>query len=264
MVQDTPGNRVALYVRVSTEEQAELGFSLDGQMKRLEKYCESEGYEIAGKYVEEGCSGRSVDRPEYKRMMSEKDKWDLILVLKMDRIHRNSTNFTNMMNELKTSGKDFCSVQEQFDTKTAMGRFVMDFIQRIAQLESEQIGERVKLGMKHKAKSGKGALGSGQPYGYNYDHGQLKVNDQEAHVVKTIYDMYCNDYSMGSIASSLNESGVPAKKGGKWNRQSIFKILHNPLYAGYIKWDGSIVRGSHTAIIEYNIFKKVNANLYQI
>ena len=92
-------------------------------------------------------------------MMSEIEKWDVLVVLKMDRIHRNSINFTLMMNVLKDAGKEFNSMQESFDTTTAMGRFVMDIIQRIAQLESEQIGERVKVGMTQKAKKGKGLLG---------------------------------------------------------------------------------------------------------
>ena len=78
----------------------------------------------------------------------------------MDRIHRNSKNFTQMMDDLNGWKKQFNSMQEKFDTTSAMGRFVMDIIQRIAQLESEQIGERVKVGMTQKAKKGSGYLGS--------------------------------------------------------------------------------------------------------
>ena len=100
-------------------------------------------------------------------MMSEKDKWDVVLVLKMDRIHRNSVNFTKMMDDLGKNGKGFCSINENFDTNTAMGRFALDLVQRIAQFESEQIGERVKAGMQQKALFGKGILGSPNPYGYD-------------------------------------------------------------------------------------------------
>lgn len=250
--------RAALYTRVSTEEQAMEGFSLDAQMRRLEAYCELEGWQVAGHYREEGQSGRNVNRPEYQRMMSETDKWDVVIVLKMDRIHRNSVNFAKMMDDFENQGKDFCSVQEQFDTSNAMGRFVRDIMQRIAQLESEQIGERVKFGMEQKARYGMGFLGSGHPYGYTYNHGNLEVVNDEMYIVRAIYKLYCNGKSMDNIAESLNEALIPAKKGGKWNKQSICNILHNPLYAGYVKWDGTIKQGTHSAIIDTEVYESIN------
>ncbi|NLL95296.1 MAG: recombinase family protein [Thermoplasmatales archaeon] len=257
----TESARAALYVRVSTEEQANEGFSLDAQMKRLEAYCRYEGWRIAGRYVEEGQSGRTVDRPEYRRMMSEMDSWDVVVVLKMDRIHRNSVNFAKMMDDLEGSGKDFCSVQEKFDTKNAMGRFVRDILQRIAQLESEQIGERVKFGMERKARFGKGLLGSGHPYGYTYSLGKLEVVNDEMYTVRAIYSLYSKGRSMGDIADCLNEAKIPAKKGGKWNKQSINNILRNPIYAGYVRWDGVIRQGDHCAIIEPETFEKINGSI---
>ena len=250
--------RAALYARVSTEEQAMEGFSLDAQLGRLRKYCSSQGWIVADEYREEGHSGRNIKRPEYTRMMDESEKWDIVLVLKMDRIHRNSENFTRMMKDLNASNKGFCSVMEQFDTSNAMGRFVMDLIQRIAQLESEQIGERVKLGMEQKARTMGGLLGFGQPYGYDYRKGVLSVNDDEVFVVRAIYRMYNKGFSMEFIATSLNDASIPAKKGARWNKQSIFKILHNPLYVGYVKW-GEIVReGDHPAIIDMDEFITIN------
>ena len=89
------------------------GFSLDAQMKKLEAYCRSEGYEVADRYIDDGYSGRKTNRPEYQRMLSEIDRWDVIVVLKMDRIHRNSVNFTNMMDFLGKNGKKFASVYDK-------------------------------------------------------------------------------------------------------------------------------------------------------
>ena len=96
------------------------------------------------------------------------DKWDAILVIKMDRIHRNQKNFMFMMEQLNKNKKEFVSMSESFDTSTAIGRFVMNIIQGIAQLESEQIGERVYIGMEQKAKTNGGMLGFNIPYGYDY------------------------------------------------------------------------------------------------
>lgn len=250
--------RAALYVRVSTEEQAKEGYSLDAQTKRLDAYCKSKGWTVSDIYREEGYSGTNVDRPEYKRMMNEINDWDVLLVLKMDRIHRNSVNFTLMMDTLRRKGKEFNSMQDKFDTTTAMGRFLMDIMQRIAQLESEQIGERVKFGMIAKAKSGVGTLGSGHPYGYVYERGSLKVIECEAEVVRNIYSMYNDGMSMNGIADTLNNSFITSKTGGKWSRQSISKILHNPIYVGYIRWDGIVRSGEHSAIVDQELYESIN------
>src|SRR3989304_6028025 len=133
--------RVALYSRVSTEDQAKEGFSLDAQSERLHAFCRAQGWTVAEEYVDDGHTGRNVNRPAYQRMLAERDSWDKMLVIKMDRIHRNSRNFMEMMDDLREWGKDFVSATESLDTSTAMGRFVMDIIQRIAQLESERCGE---------------------------------------------------------------------------------------------------------------------------
>src|SRR3970040_2406430 len=122
-------------------------------------------------------------------MMQERDAWDKVLVIKMDRIHRNSRNFMEMMDDLRRWGKDFISATESLDTSTAMGRFVMDIIQRIAQLESEQTGERVYIGM-HEAAESRRFLGMSDPFGFKYDvrTGNLRIVAREAKVVREIYE----------------------------------------------------------------------------
>ena len=96
---------VAVYTRVSTDDQAREGFSLDAQKERLAAYCEAQSWEIVDYYIDDGHSGRNTKRPAYQRMMAEKNRWDLILVMKMDRIHRNSKNFMTMMEDLEKWGR---------------------------------------------------------------------------------------------------------------------------------------------------------------
>lgn len=246
--------KAALYVRVSTEDQAKEGFSIPAQLKRLHSYCKARGWEIAGEYIDSGYSGRDIKRPAYQKMMQEKDNWDVIVVLKMDRIHRNSKNFATMMEDLKRWGKEFNSMQESFDTTSAIGRFVMDIIQRIAQLESEQIGERVKIGMVQKARKEKGYLGFGIPYGYDYQDGRLVPIETEQRTIRRIFEWYLNGLSLNDIAKRLNEIGVPSKKGGRWKKGTVGRILSNPLYCGFIKWDNLIVRAPHRASIPVELF----------
>jgi site-specific DNA recombinase len=229
--------KAALYTRVSTEDQAKEGFSLDAQLEKLRAYCTARDWKIIGEYVDDGYSGRNTRRPAYKKLLEDIRKWDMLLVIKMDRIHRNSKNFMLMMENLKKVNKEFVSMTESLDTSTAMGRFVMDIIQRIAQLESEQIGERVYDGMAQKARTNGGALGFNIPYGYNYVNNELIINKNESTVVKKIFDLYLEGKSMHGIAEYLNDTKIPTKKKKIWRSQTISKILKNPLYCGTFHWD---------------------------
>ncbi len=249
--------RVAIYTRVSTEDQAKEGFSLAAQEERLRAYCQARGWDIAGDYRDDGHSGRSVKRPAYQRMMEERAQWDTILVLKMDRIHRNSRNFMEMMEDLGKVGKDFVSATESLDTTTAMGRFVMDIIQRIAQLESEQIGERVYIGMSQKAKTGPGVLGFPAPLGYEVREGTLHVNDREAAIIRDIFHRAQAGETLEQIAHALNARGALTKRKREWTAVKVHQILHNPVYAGHLRWDQFERKAEHEPIVSVELFNSV-------
>lgn len=245
--------RAALYVRVSTEEQAREGFSLRAQQERLHAYCNARGWQIGGEYIDDGHTGRDARRPAYQKMMAEKDQWDAVLVLKMDRIHRNSRNFMAMMDDLKKWEKDFASATESFDTSTATGRFVLDILQRIAQLESEQTGERVHIGMYQAAKEGK-FLGMSNPYGFRYDHDSknLVVVPEEAEIVREIFAKYHRErWSMQAISDDLNARGVPTKRNRQWSKRQIFRVLHCSLYEGARHWEDVVTPSTHEAIVRW-------------
>jgi len=254
---DAESVRVAIYTRVSTEDQAKEGFSLDAQLDKLRSYCKARDWVIGGEYIDDGHSGRNIKRPAYIRMMDEMDKWDALLVIKMDRIHRNSKNFMLMMEHLKKEEKEFVSMTESLDTSTAMGRFVMDIIQRIAQLESEQIGERVYVGMEQKARTNGGVLGFNIPYGYDYVDGKLLVNEDEAKQVKNIFQMYLNGLSMKKIADILNSKGIPTKQNKIWGSQTVSMILKNPLYCGFLHWEDYLNPGDHDPIVDRDTFNEI-------
>src|SRR5256712_10965146 len=219
--------RVALYSRVSTEDQAKQGFSLAAQARRLHLFARAQHWIVSGEYVDDGYSGRDVRRPEYERMLRERDRWDAILVLKMDRIHRNSRNFMAMMDDLARSGKDFVSATESLDTSTATGRFVADILQRIAQLESEQTGERVYIGMYQAAKEGR-FLGMSDPYGFRYDPTarNLVIIPGEAEVVREIVQRYYRErWSMQVIADDLNNPRIPTQRNRRRSRRQVFRAV---------------------------------------
>ena len=248
--------KVAIYARVSTEDQAKEGYSLSNQLEKLRSYCVARGWEIVGEYVDDGYSGRDIKRPAYQKMMEEIDKWDALLVIKMDRIHRNTKNFMLMMEKLRAKGKEFVSMTESLDTSTAMGRFVMDIIQRIAQLESEQIGERVYEGMRQKAKQAGGLLGSPPPYGYEYRDGKLAGIEEELRVVREIYGKYLQGMSLKEICEWL-DGNARSKYGRKWDKKTVSRILSNPIYCGLIEWDDILFQGEHEKILSIEEFNNV-------
>ncbi|QLH73998.1 MAG: recombinase family protein [Methanomassiliicoccales archaeon] len=251
--------RVAIYARVSTDDQAKEGYSLDAQQERLKAYCEAQGWDISGIYVDDGHSGRNTKRPAYQRMMEEKDSWDIILVMKMDRIHRNSKNFMIMMENLEKWGKKFTSMNESLDTSNAVGRFVVDIIQRIAQLESEQIGERTYMGMRQKAETSNGLLGFNAPYGYRMEGKKLILDEEECRNVRAIFDMYLSGKRLVDIVRELNSGGIRTKRGKEWTIWSVKRLLNNPIYAGFIRWDGIVSLSDHSPIITVEEYGKVQA-----
>ena len=154
-------------------------------------------------------------------------------------------------------------MQESLDTSTAMGRFVVDIIQRIAQLESEQIGERVYIGMKQKASTEGGILGFAHPYGYDYVEGELKVNEREVEAVGLMFSLYLNGKSTTHIAEELDKRGYATKRGGCWSARTVGKIFKNPIYCGYMEWEDIVFKGEHQAIIPVDEFNEVQMKLHQ-
>ncbi|MDO5852809.1 MAG: recombinase family protein [Thermoplasmata archaeon] len=261
--------RAAIYVRVSTEEQAAEGYSIEAQKEMLQDWCIVEGWDVAGIYEDDGFSGRNDKRPAYRRMMAEMDQWDVVVVIKMDRIHRNSRNFMAMMDQLDRHGKMFVSSSEALDTTNALGRFVVDMIQRLAQLESEQIGERTHMGMREKAETlgpevdGKRTMGFTPPYGYSLESGSLVEDTYELSVVRRMFEEYSEGSTVDQICYRLNLEGIPTRRGNPWNRRNLGNILHNPVYAGYMRWEDLLIRhDAQTAVTpeEFNSVQELMAS----
>ena len=240
-------NRVAIYTRVSTDDQADSGLSLSNQLESLNHCALGKGWKVQDIYVEEGVSGRTIKRPQYQRMMTNMDQWDAILVYKMDRIHRSSKNFTEMMDFLAKNKKDFVSNMESLDTGTAMGRFVMDIIQRIAQLESEQIGERTYVAMKQRAKTSIGEYnGHLRPYGYTVKDHKLVAVPGELSIVKKAFELKASGLGLNAVAKEL---------GLKFSNTHY--ILHNPIYTGYEQFCYWFKKVDVEPVISVELFNQV-------
>ncbi len=168
--------RVVIYARVSTQEQAVEGTSLEYQSDQLESYCQSQGWKVIQEYVDAGFTGKDGDRPKLKHLLADAKLglFNKVIVYKMDRLARNLRLLLDIEDKLKENGISFHSVKEVFDTSTASGRHFLQMLGMISEWEREAIIERTKAGRLQRYKQGCWGPGN-PPYGYKYDRETKKL-----------------------------------------------------------------------------------------
>lgn len=254
----------ALYIRVSTEKQVTEGFGLDAQRSELDAYCQAHEWIVSDQhvYLDAGVSGKSTDRPAFKRMMAAARAKEIgrIVTVKLDRIARNLGDLLQTVKELEQCDCALIVKKEAFDTSTPQGVFVMQMLGAVGELERSMIGERVQSGRVEKAKQG-GYNGSRCPLGYNYHNGRFEVTER-AQLVRDIYDMGLTGMSLRAIVRKLEDDGIPTPSGkGAWTVAGIKHILANGIYAGIAQWDGVEVDDQYPAIISKEIYHAMQERL---
>lgn len=255
MLDDSIPLRIAIYTRVSTDEQARGGYSLDDQLDKLRGYVAlRDRWTIVGEYVDDGYTGTNIRRPGYTKMFEEIDKWDAILVMKLDRIHRSVPNALKMFEQdLEKNEKYFISFTQNIDTTTAGGRAMMTITMVFAQLESEQTGERTYSGMRQKVKQ-VGYPGHRACFGFiavkeividektgkSKTKSHLEPVPEELKIVKELFELYNDGLSLTDLAKKYEN--IKLSTGKKIVYSTIQYILRNPYYAGHYKWHDLIVK----------------------
>jgi site-specific DNA recombinase len=246
--------KVAAYLRVSTEEQAEQNISLPAQKSRLIQYCQARDWDIHDFYSDDGHTGKNLDRPAMKKLIfdARQKEFDMVLVIKLDRLSRRQQHVLYLIEDVFLPNEiGFNSVTESFDTTNPMGRAVLGIMAAFAQLERETIVERVTDAKREAAKQGR-FMGGPPPFGYNHDSAtkSVAINTEQSEIVTMIYNEYLTS-QMGyqRIADILNERKIKAPQVKYWGKETVAKILSNPFYAGYLPHKGQLYAGQHAAII---------------
>ena len=201
------GKKCILYPRVSTEMQVE-GYSLDGQKTSLKKFAEREEMQIVGIYEDAGKSGKSIEgRPAFKRMLSDIQEGldvDYVLVYKLSRFGRNAADILNSLEFIQSYGVNLICIEEGIDSSQTSGKLLISVLSAVAEIERENILEQTMNGRREKARQGKWN-GGPAPYGYILKDDTLLIDEQEAEIVRTIFDKFVNT-NMGytGIAKYLN------------------------------------------------------------
>lgn len=228
---------VAIYCRVSTEEQASEGYSISAQLQTLRQYAHLYGWQIAEEYVDEGISGKDIKgRPAMQRMISdvEKDKFQAVLVWKISRLSRNMLDTLVLLDKFEEYDVKFISYSENFDTSSPIGKLVVQLMASIAEMERNTLSENVKLGMTQRAKEG--SWNGGIVFGYDSIEKELIVNPKEAEIVELIFTIYAEGKGLKAIANQLNKAGYRTKHDKHFSINGIATILDNPIYNGKIRW----------------------------
>ena len=256
-------NKVALYVRVSTTSQMEEGYSIDEQKAKLESYCDIKDWHIYKVYTDGGFSGSTTERPALEQLIKDAQSklFDTVLVYKLDRLSRSQKDTLYLIEDIFLKNNiEFVSLLENFDTSTPFGRAVIGLLSVFAQLEREQIKERMQLGKLGRAKSGKSMMWAKTSYGYNYDKetGSMTVNEYEALAVKEIFTSYLAGMSITKLRDKINEE---YPKQPAWSYRTIRGILANPVYCGLNQYKGQTFQGTHKPIISLVDFEQTQKEL---
>lgn len=208
-------------------------------------------------FVDEAQRGKTIERPKFQLMLkrAKAREFQVIVFWKLDRFCRSLKDLVNLEKDFGQWGVKLCSVTEFLDTSSAVGRFNYRNLASVAELESEIIGERSRLGLYGLAREHKWP-NSFPPLGYVRDEkGQLKVSPPQAKLVQRIFQSYLAVKSLPQVAFNLNEKKIPAKK-GQWTAGAIREILTNNIYIGNYEVAGVSDQVPNLRIIRDGIFKE--------
>jgi len=257
-----------IYVRVSTEEQANEGYSIRAQEQKLKDFARVKDWSIYKIYRDEGISGKNItERPAINEMLADIKSGNVqnVVVFKIDRLTRSTADLVYLVDFFNQYNCAFNSLSESIDTQTASGRMFIKIIGIFAEFERENIIERVKMGLEKKVKEGYSIFSWCPSYGYTREKGQKiqEIHEAEAQIVRDIFDMYVNQgMSLSKIAKGLNIQNVPTKNNSTWCSSLVRHVLLNCNYIGNVRHhirDKELTQeyeGKHEPIISEELFNQ--------
>lgn len=213
------------YIRVSTDQQADQGVSLEAQEAKIRAYCLLNDLELLDVYVDAGLSGKRADnRPALQQALQAVGKGAALVVYKLDRLARNTVDALTIAEQLDKQGVSLHSMSEKLDTGSAIGRFFFTLMASLAEMERGIISERTAAAHAHKR--AKGEATGHAPFGFTVtEQGRLAPESAEQHTLTVIAELVARGVSQRQIVERLNQQGHKAKRGGIWTRASLRSVL---------------------------------------
>ncbi len=276
-----PRIRSAIYTRKSSDEGLDQDFnSLDAQREACAAYIASQRHErwVADKtrYDDGGISGGTLERPAMQRLLADIDagRIQMVVVYKIDRLTRSLADFAKLVARFDAAGCSFVSVTQAFNTATSMGRLTLNVLLSFAQFEREVTAERIRDKIAASKKKGMW-MGGVPPLGYD-PHPDPKtrglvISQNEAKTVEVIFHLYVQLGCLNAVMRKTTEMGLRSKRhhfksgrtqgGNLFSRGQIYALLRNPIYIGKIKHKTNVWVGQHEAIIDIELWDRVQAKL---
>ena len=230
--QQANANKAVAYVRVSSEEQASEGVSLDAQEARIRAYCAASGLELVGVYRDDGVRGGTPleKRPQGALLLQTLTAGEAahVIAVKLDRVFRNTLDCLSNIERWDRLGVGVHLLDLSVNTTTAAGRAFLQMAAAFAEMERGLVRERTETALAHK--KAKRQVYSQTPYGYDRHDNDLRPNANEQAVIFRIKQMDAVGIPMMRIAETLNAESVPTKKGGQWHASTVKAILTNNLH----------------------------------
>jgi len=269
--------RCAVYTRKSTEDGLEQEFnSLDAQFEACAAYALSQRHEgwqlVKDRYDDGGFSGGNMERPGLKRLLAdiEAGKVDIILLYKIDRLTRSLTDFSKIVEVLDRAGASFVSITQSFNTTTSMGRLTLNMLLSFAQFEREVTGERIRDKIAASKKRGFW-MGGPVPLGYEVQDRKLVVIETGAEQVRHIMRRYLALGNVPALVEELDQKGYrtkvqrrssgPHRGGCIYRRGTLYHLLSNRTYRGFIVHKGKAYAGEHEPIVDEELWDAVQSRL---
>lgn len=245
-------NIVDLYIRVSTSEQAEEGYSVGEQEERLKSYCAAFGYQIHAIHTDAGFSGASLDRPGIRKVIDDVKQGlcKKVIVWKLDRLSRSQKDTLILLEDVfLTNDCHFISLMESFDTSTPFGRCIVGILAAFAQMERENIKIRTQMGRQARIREGY-FHGSHAPVGYKFAQGgnNLLVEPYTAGMVREVFRRFLAGESIRSISGQMLKTyGDNQYDWG--NNTAVRRVLKNPVYMGYVTLGKDTYKALHEPVV---------------
>ncbi len=252
-----------IYARYSCDRQNEQ--SIDGQLRVCKDYAEKNGIFIIDEYIDKAVTGTNDDRKAFQKMLSDSDKkvWDYVLVYKLDRFSRNKYEMAMHRMHLKENNITILSAMENIP-EGPEGILLESLLEGMNQYYSEELSQKTKRGLNETRLKGN-FIGGNVNYGYVRDGAKLKINPDEAEVVRKIFSDYANGKRITEIANELNNLGIK-NKGNKFLVSTINHLLNHEKYTGIYRINGEVFDKIYPQIIDKEVYeivlKRKNANRY--
>ena len=251
--------KAVIYARYSSDSQTEQ--SIDGQLRVCKEFAEREDYKIVETYIDRAMTGTNDHRPAFQQMLqdSKKKGFEFIIVYKFDRFARSRHDSAVNKAILKKNGVKVISATELI-TDSPEGIILEGILESFAEYYSAELSQKVKRGRKESLIKGQ-YVGGRVAFGYYVKDKKVCINEQQAEIVKQVFNDYISGIKLKDIAIKLNSQGITNVLGGKFNINVVSRLLRNKIYTGQYFINGTIYTNVYPQIIDDTTFEKVNKML---